>query len=562
MDTNKDECDVYGEPSSISSYDDNLYWEDIPDALGEDKPSSSFWSSPPETSKDWYSNDSSDEYSGDQLQKPYAIISQCMLHPLIVDDQEGMSSTPLRDDDDDDDVIDDSSISGADCKIYTESISLYLAKNLIPLAKELQKEEDILLVLSHIDTFYMDSSELIRLESVSHLYEFGVIILRKAISLSNANSHNDIIAAIVQTIFPLGLNLFLDTSDIIVECACENVSLLLLQFDLNLFSTYLMPLIDELSISIHEENLLVASKLIGNVCKQFKLKKSEGKSFFLDVVEEKFIPVIRSFSTKAFKVRESVIETICQLASIMAPDKAEQDLLFIFSRLCDDSLWNVRKSAAIHLPAFSSVLGKECKINNILPIVQSLLNDVSRLVRMAINNNLGPLIYSFRNCGAIPEPLISAFVDCIPVPGFNSSSFRGAETDTIAISCAFNLPAVVFSIGPENWNRYLKGPFSSLAKHCDWRIRRPISFALYEIAKLLPPSSITEDIVPIFSIYINDIDQVKLGVLQNLSNLFSIFTYAQSKPFLSNLILLVEDSGINWKYRAFIARYGHLELIF
>ena len=586
MNTSKDECDVYGEPASMSNYDDNMYWEDIPDTAGEDKSSSSFWSSSSEASKDWYSNDSSDEYSGDPLHKSYPIFSQCTFRWFIVDDQEDLSSGSLKDDDDED-TADDSPMSGYDSKIYTEQLThfekfvkymdsdlflnkysssriyfrLYLAKNLVPLAKGLEREEDILLVLSHIDTFYMDSSEIIRLEAISHLYEFGMAILKKTTTVPDSTGHNNVIAAIVQTIFPLGLNLFLDTSETIVEYACENVSLLLLQFDMKLFSTYLIPLIDELSVSIHEENLLVASKLIGNACKQFKSKATLGKPFFLEITEEKFIPIIKSFSTKAFKIRESVLETICQMAPVLSSDKVEHDLLFIFSRLCDDSLWNVRKSAAVHLPAFSSVLRKECKINNILPIAQSLLNDVSRLVRMAINTNLGPLIYSFRDCDFVPEPLISAFVDCIPVSGFNSSSFRGAEMDSLAVSCAFNLPAVVYSIGPSNWDRHLKGPFSLLARHCDWRIRRPLSFALYEISKLLPRSSIVEDIIPIFSIYINDVDQVKLGIVQNLSSLFALFGYAHAKSFLPNIISLIETSGITWKYRALIARYHTLNVL-
>jgi serine/threonine-protein phosphatase 4 regulatory subunit 1 len=52
--------------------------------------------------------------------------------------------------------------------------------------------------------------------------------------------------------------------------------------------------------------------------------------------------------------------------------------------------------------------------------------------------------------------------------------------------CAFNFPAVLYTLGPKSWKK-LQPLYESLIKDSRWKVRRTLSFSLHEIAKILGP---------------------------------------------------------------------------
>ena len=53
-------------------------------------------------------------------------------------------------------------------------------------------------------------------------------------------------------------------------------------------------------------------------------------------------------------------------------------------------------------------------------------------------------------------------------------------------SCAFNLPAVLMTLGVDSWP-YLKALHRLLMSDLRWKIRRCLAFSLHECAKILGP---------------------------------------------------------------------------
>ena len=85
-------------------------------------------------------------------------------------------------------------------------------------------------------------------------------------------------------------------------------------------------------------------------------------------------------------------------------------------------------------------------------------------------------------------------------------------------ACAYNLPAVLLTLGVGSW-RYLKQLHFLLMSDLRWKIRRSLAFSLHECAKILGPEITQNDLMPILFHFLQDIPDVAEGVLQNLPSI-------------------------------------------
>lgn len=49
-----------------------------------------------------------------------------------------------------------------------------------------------------------------------------------------------------------------------------------------------------------------------------------------------------------------------------------------------------------------------------------------------------------------------------------------------------------------------------------WKVRRTIASAMHQLAVILGPDITSRDLLPVFSRFINDLDEVRVGILQHL----------------------------------------------
>ncbi|KAG8198862.1 hypothetical protein JTE90_015078 [Oedothorax gibbosus] len=133
----------------------------------------------------------------------------------------------------------------------------------------------------------------------------------------------------------------------------------------------------------------------------------------------------------------------------------------------------------------------------------------------------------------------------------------------IARHCAYSLPAVALTLGREFWP-CLKDTFDALSSDLQgfimmWKVRRTIASAMHQLAVILGPEITSRDLLPVFSRFINDLDEVRVGILQHLYEFLKVLRQEERNQFLPNLSeFLVSNSDSdsnekNWRFRLILA---------
>jgi serine/threonine-protein phosphatase 4 regulatory subunit 1 len=282
-----------------------------------------------------------------------------------------------------------------------------------------------------------------------------------------------------------------------------------------------------------------------------------------------------------FRVRKAAalnLDAICRTAG---PVNAAKKLLPAFLKLASDDIWGVRKACAESVGAMSRCLDPVVRVSELMPLYERLLNDSSKWVRNAALQHLGPFL------ATLPGPKISSLLLShyvrmglppeFPPSGSPTSSssssaaslFSSASAATLAtlarigadpadaelaVYCAFSFPAVALTFGRQRWPE-LRQLFISLSRDIQIKVRRPLAFSLHELARILGPDIAEADLVPAFDIFLKDMDDVKFGVIRNLSQfLKALSANATRESYLPVLDELLRASlPHNWRFRKSLA---------
>ncbi|XP_014210093.1 serine/threonine-protein phosphatase 4 regulatory subunit 1 [Copidosoma floridanum] len=115
--------------------------------------------------------------------------------------------------------------------------------------------------------------------------------------------------------------------------------------------------------------------------------------------------------------------------------------------------------------------------------------------------------------------------------------------------CAFSFPAVVLTLGKENWPK-LKDAYQSLAGAVTWKVRSTLASSIHEIATIIGKEYTASDLVPIFNGFIKDLDEVMIGALKHFGTFLNVLSPQDRTQYLSKLNdFLVTDSKWNWRLR-------------
>jgi serine/threonine-protein phosphatase 4 regulatory subunit 1 len=261
------------------------------------------------------------------------------------------------------------------------------------------------------------------------------------------------------------------------------------------------------------------------------------------LIEEKVIDEIKLLSKdSAFSVRKQVAQSIGLICKVSGIEVSSNKIFPIFESLTQDDIWGVRKSCAESLPEISKYVNGDIR-KNLVKIFETFSEDISRWVKMESFKQLGPFISTFMN-EEVPKELIKHFI------GMATQSTQNSDSDLVEY-CAFNFPAVVMTVGKDNWSS-LEKTFNLLVKDVQWKVRRSLSFSLHEIAKILGSKTTEETLVPAFEVFLRDLDEVKIGVVSNMGKFMEHLSEKTLKEYLKILEELPEETD-NWRIKEQVA---------
>lgn len=135
-----------------------------------------------------------------------------------------------------------------------------------------------------------------------------------------------------------------------------------------------------------------------------------GKDFMINrVVPE----LIASAGDRTFFVRKEAAVAVGILARAIGHDHIrEQNILGVFSQLCQDTIWHVRQAACLSAPnLFAQVVDRSERRKQLMEVMSGFVNDVSRNVRVAALDIIGEVIYLFHDDPeGVPEHLVRHFL--------------------------------------------------------------------------------------------------------------------------------------------------------
>ncbi|VDK82682.1 unnamed protein product [Litomosoides sigmodontis] len=150
---------------------------------------------------------------------------------------------------------------------------------------------------------------------------------------------------------------------------------------------------------------------------------------------------------------------------------------------------------------------------------------------------------NIRSQMVIPQALLDSFVHMVS-PCDNTDS-------EINRQCAHSFPAVAFTLGRNNWH-CIMDTYKQLASDMQWRVRQTVASSIHEIAAIIGEENADVHLVPIFERFMEDVEDVKLGLLNHLYDFFKLVTPATRQKLLSvlpNFLHSDVDTGRNWRYR-------------
>ncbi|XP_031781123.1 serine/threonine-protein phosphatase 4 regulatory subunit 1 isoform X2 [Nasonia vitripennis] len=144
----------------------------------------------------------------------------------------------------------------------------------------------------------------------------------------------------------------------------------------------------------------------------------------------------------------------------------------------------------------------------------------------------------------VPRILVDHFVSMAEQQ--NPSNDVGPDLD---YHCAFSFPAVVLTLGKENWHR-LKDAYKKLASAVPWKVRSTLASSIHEIAIIIEKEYAARDLVPIYNGFIKDLDEVRIGAIRHFFTFLQHLSPQDRMQYLLKLNdFLITDNKWNWRLR-------------
>ncbi|XP_035712717.1 serine/threonine-protein phosphatase 4 regulatory subunit 1 isoform X2 [Folsomia candida] len=148
----------------------------------------------------------------------------------------------------------------------------------------------------------------------------------------------------------------------------------------------------------------------------------------------------------------------------------------------------------------------------------------------------------------VPEILLENFTALCQ----QSKDHQNTDSEILSF-CVYNFPAVVLTLGPQNWS-LLRDCYEALACNVQWKIRYTLASSLHEIAGILGPELSERDLVPFYNATTKDLDEVRIGILRNLASFIKGLGGEAQRKCLETLDrFAVTENNRNWRFRLELA---------
>jgi len=129
----------------------------------------------------------------------------------------------------------------------------------------------------------------------------------------------------------------------------------------------------------------------------------------------------------------------------------------------------------------------------------------------------------------------------------------------IARHCAYSFPAVALTLGRKNWG-CLRELYKKLGEDQlqQWKVKRTLACSIHELAQIVGTEITITDILPVFNNLYNEMDEIRVGVLKNLSVFLTQLPPNERAKYLPRLSeFLKSNNGAmdskNWRFREQLA---------
>jgi len=143
----------------------------------------------------------------------------------------------------------------------------------------------------------------------------------------------------------------------------------------------------------------------------------------------------------------------------------------------------------------------------------------------------------------VPPVLLCYFITMVDM---NTQNSLDSEMN---YNCAYNFPAIALTLGVTYW-KYIKDLYKKLAEDVSWKVRQTLAYSIHELAIILGTENTQADLVPIFDSYIKDVDEVRIGIVANLTKFLRILSIEYRQTYMPKLNdFLKMDNQRNWRFR-------------
>lgn len=301
----------------------------------------------------------------------------------------------------------------------------------------------------------------------------------------------------------------------------------------HMHSIALPPVLALAKDSIEEESRASATRLLNELSAVFPAP----------LVQTHVMPHLTELGADPmFRVRKAVAANLNFVCASQA--RQPEALIALYSALCNDEIWGVRKACAESLFVLAEQLDVEVRVKVLVPRFLAFADDASRWVRGAAYQVLGPFISTFAN-GTVPTQLVDHFCQMT-----NPALAKSVDSE-IAAHCAYAFPAVVQTLGPAGWAT-LQPAFELLVKDVQWRVRKSLACSLHVLAGILGTALAEQHLLGAFELLVRDLDEVRVGVLQSLAQFVAVLSPDARVRYLA-LVVEIKEAAENWRFRELIA---------
>lgn len=220
-------------------------------------------------------------------------------------------------------------------------------------------------------------------------------------------------------------------------------------------------------------------------------------------------------------------------------------LLPVFNLFVNDPDDSVRQSACVTLPTLCKRITENEERRAFAVDTVTTLMGSSEEVQFALLEVLGEVIYTFvEDPAGPPSQLLEAYCDD------SKSTGNDCEWDMLA---SYNFPGVCLTLGSDRWPE-LRGLFKRLVDRAGERVLRTITAFVHELAQILTPEQVAEDVHPVFRQCSMGSDDIRERIFEHVDVLFANLPQDMAWACFRRILDgWVQDSLGGWRAREQLA---------